>query len=385
MSKKALKSKFVKITKDIINIRANGEPTTAEDDEAVHGFIENRTVFGSETSSGDQFQNHHWSRIQKYLRQSYVSNQYCDVNVIISDGTISVNWLMVILLFPDVLNVHDGDLESVIVPDYTLDQIKDKIKSLLNFSNINDTSRTTNTENTEEAGKTLGVIDIVEEFICQICDKQFNRQDKMKYHLFNEHYDDFIRCSDSVPKILAKNYAAAQESKSLKVETKASPVAEKEKTSISKPSALARIFAKKNKVKNPTPVKSEADDVKKTENNSSTELETLMEEQSSKTIDSAGNETRKENESPKSNFIEKSQKTSKRKSPRRSTENLIDKSAVDEKNEDDTMLKEKPVRKPRSSPRGSRLEEDASLVTPSKERAIIAPPSMKLSYNTREY
>ena len=44
-------------------------------------------------------------------------------------------------------------------------------------------------------------------FICQICENNFNRADKMKYHLYNEHYDDFIRCSDSVPKILAKNHA----------------------------------------------------------------------------------------------------------------------------------------------------------------------------------
>merc|ERR1719270_3337034 len=93
-------------------------------------------------------------------------------------------------------------------------------------------------------------------FVCQICDKQFNRQDKMKYHLFNEHYDDFIRCSDSVPKILAKNYASVQESKSPKVETKGSPAAEKERTSISKPSALARIFAMKNKTKMSTSTKS---------------------------------------------------------------------------------------------------------------------------------
>merc|ERR1719454_276975 len=74
-------------------------------------------------------------------------------------------------------------------------------------------------------------------FVCQICDKQFNRADKIKYHLYNEHYDDFIRCSDSVPKILAKNYSTP------KAEAK---LVEKEKSVISKPSALARIFAQKN-------------------------------------------------------------------------------------------------------------------------------------------
>ena len=68
----AVKSKFVQISKDIINIWANTEPTQAEDDDgAVHWFIVNRTVF-SDTSSGEQFQNRHWTEIQKYPGQSYV-------------------------------------------------------------------------------------------------------------------------------------------------------------------------------------------------------------------------------------------------------------------------------------------------------------------------
>ena len=217
-------------------------------------------------------------------------------------------------------------------------------------------------------------------FICQICDKQFNRQDKMKYHLFNEHYDDFIRCSDSVPKILAKNYASVQESKSPKVETKGSPAAEKERTSISKPSALARIFAMKNKTKMSTSTKSNdvASDEKKTENSHALESQSLTidEEPVAKTVDVVDTEIKKE--SPKSNLHEKSQKSSKRKSPRRSTENLFEKFTNDEKKGNDSLMDEKPVRKPRSSPRGSRFEEDSSLVT-TKERTILAPPSMKLS------
>merc|ERR1712226_428680 len=80
-------------------------------------------------------------------------------------------------------------------------------------------------------------------FICQICDKQFNRADKMKYHLYNEHYDDFIRCSDSVPRILTKAYSPRVDRtppQEKKVEEK------KEKAGVSKPSALARIFRKRD-------------------------------------------------------------------------------------------------------------------------------------------
>ena len=136
----ALNSKFVQITKSTINIRAGIEPTKAEDDEEpIHGFIEDRLlpVFGVDLSSGEQFQNHHWTRIQNYLKQSYISNNHCDVSIMVSDGTIVVNRLMIILLFPIVLHC-DEELEYVIVPEYTLDQIKDNINSLLNSSNIKD-------------------------------------------------------------------------------------------------------------------------------------------------------------------------------------------------------------------------------------------------------
>ena len=75
-------------------------------------------------------------------------------------------------------------------------------------------------------------------FCCEICDKTYNRADKMKYHLYNDHYEDFIRCSDSVPRILKKSFPSKLDVKSILSKTA------KEK-SVSKPSALARIFKKK--------------------------------------------------------------------------------------------------------------------------------------------
>ena len=135
--------KFVQISKDIINIRGVTDPNKSEDgEEQVHGFIGNQLypVFGGKQSSSEQFQNLHWTQIQNYLRHSYYSNNLCDVSVVVSDGTIQLNRLIVILLFPDILHVPDDDLELVIVPDYSLDQIKDNIKSLLNFSNTSNNS-----------------------------------------------------------------------------------------------------------------------------------------------------------------------------------------------------------------------------------------------------
>ena len=96
----ALISKFVQTTKNTINIRAGIEPTKAEDDEEpFHGFIADRLipVFGVKLSSSEHFQNCHWRKIQEYLRQSYVSNNLCDVSIKASDGTIVVNRLMIIL------------------------------------------------------------------------------------------------------------------------------------------------------------------------------------------------------------------------------------------------------------------------------------------------
>ena len=130
----ALKSKFVQISKDILNIRANTEPTKAEDEDgAIHGFIENnngfienRTVF-SDTSSGEQFQNCHWTQIQKYLSESYVPHHHCDVSITFSDGSVLVNRLMILFLFPEVLHVCDDDLESVIILAFTLDKVTEFI------------------------------------------------------------------------------------------------------------------------------------------------------------------------------------------------------------------------------------------------------------------
>ena len=100
-------------------------------DGAIHGFID--------TSSGEheQFQNRHWPQIQKYLSESYVPHHHCDVSIMVSDGSVLVNRLMILLLFPEVLHVCDNDLESVIVPSYTLDQVREFIESLL-ISDVKD-------------------------------------------------------------------------------------------------------------------------------------------------------------------------------------------------------------------------------------------------------
>ena len=173
-------------------------------------------------------------------------------------------------------------------------------------------------------------------FICEICDKQFTRADKMKYHLYNEHYDDFIRCSDSVPKILAKNYSTP------KTDTK--PGLEKEKSVISKPSALARIFAQKNK---------KAQKAKQD-----------TEESSKASSSSSSFDPDAEDDIPPPKL-----------------ENIKTKAKGEEDLEEDERTK-RTVRRSSRSPRGKRidLEEEAmSSESLMKEKAILAPPSIKLS------
>ena len=175
-------------------------------------------------------------------------------------------------------------------------------------------------------------------FICEICDKQFNRADKMKYHLYNEHYDDFIRCSDSVPKILAKNYSTP------KAEAK---LVEKEKSVISKPSALARIFAQKNKK-----AQKPKQDVEDSSKHSSSLFD--LEEDNPDDI----------------------------KSPKPEAENSRAKPEDEEDSLEEEERSERTVRRSSRSPRGRKVEaedEIASSESLVREKAILAAPSMKLS------
>ena len=183
-------------------------------------------------------------------------------------------------------------------------------------------------------------------FICQICEKQFNRADKMKYHLFNEHYDDFIRCSDSVPKILAKNFEATVQ--------KTEKPAEKEKTSISKPSALARIFAKKNKTKNPT-VTSKDNEKERTNISDDDSPPPVLEKETYNVPEKVSVDSGSGSKSPRRG----------RPPSKKTVEKIIPEEASTTAN----------PRRSSRSPRGYKIEDDLES---SKEKALIAPPSIRL-------
>ena len=106
-------------------------------------------------------------------------------------------------------------------------------------------------------------------FCCEICDKSYNRADKMKYHLYNDHYEDFIRCSDSVPRILKKSFPA-------KLDVKGVPSKTVKEKSVSKPSALARIFKKKEPKKDATPPKRSPRERKISEKDEGSKLPSIL-------------------------------------------------------------------------------------------------------------
>ena len=195
-------------------------------------------------------------------------------------------------------------------------------------------------------------------FICQICENHFNRADKMKYHLYNEHYDDFIRCSDSVPKILAKNHALQ------KSESKPSATAEKEKA-ISKPSAIARIFAKKNKTKTPPSKTTE-----ELSRNSPSPPPPILEKHEIVSPDIQRSPSDPEDKSPT---------RGRRKAARTSFEHESEEEKDFEMLPSDAKKKKEraAVRRSSRSPRGP-MSDDNFDHESARERALIAPPSIKI-------
>jgi hypothetical protein len=42
-------------------------------------------------------------------------------------------------------------------------------------------------------------------FVCQICEKVFMRKDKINYHIYSDHHDEFVRLGKGIPQILTKS------------------------------------------------------------------------------------------------------------------------------------------------------------------------------------
>merc|ERR1712130_499376 len=224
-------------------------------------------------------------------------------------------------------------------------------------------------------------------FLCQICNEQFDKADKIKHHLYNEHYDDYIRCSDSGPDILTKSYPP------IRADNKAPPplgdnLAEEKAPVISKPSALARIFKRKGAKKAPKP-KEKTNVIKDTKESSEEDIQKSVfdfEEIYTKGKPKANISTSpvlspKSVESIDNLVVTKVETVTEVKTPK--TFDSLKSAQVDI---EPLRVETKLGRRNSRSPRGARISEEV-IISPvggkspegiSEEKIILTPASMKL-------
>ena len=126
--KRGVKSRLVKLSGDTITVRLQKENEAYED--PVLGFIANRTVF-SRSIYEDSFKDTQWRRVQGILQESRERNLFCDLTLVVRDGSITLNRLISILIIPSLLQCgsHD-DLEVILLPDFSKGDIEELLKKL---------------------------------------------------------------------------------------------------------------------------------------------------------------------------------------------------------------------------------------------------------------
>ena len=124
--KRGVKSRLVKSSGDNIRVRLQEENESGED--PVLGFISNRPVF---SESNDSYEDTQWRRVQSILQEGHKNNLFCDLTLVVQDGSISLNRLVAVLIIPIILQCgsHD-DLEVILLPDFTRKEIEDLLEKL---------------------------------------------------------------------------------------------------------------------------------------------------------------------------------------------------------------------------------------------------------------
>ena len=92
--KRGVKSRLVKSSGDNIRVRLQEENESGED--PVLGFISNRPPVFSE--SNDSYKNTQWRRVQSILPEGHKNNLFCDLTLVVQDGSISLNSLVAFLI-----------------------------------------------------------------------------------------------------------------------------------------------------------------------------------------------------------------------------------------------------------------------------------------------
>ena len=92
---------------------------------------------------------HHWRRLRAWLLQGHRAGSYCDVKLVAGDGELEVNSLVAALLLPELAACEPAELETVLLPDTALAELRRRLDCLLGAA-------VTSAEDKTEAGSDVG-------------------------------------------------------------------------------------------------------------------------------------------------------------------------------------------------------------------------------------
>jgi len=104
-----------------------------DDNQSIHGFLENRTIFvdhkldkeaNLDPLSGNPNSVTHFNFLRSCFEEALRENLYCDTILILADSSLSLNRLLAVLIFPLLGHCDNLDCATIILPDYTLEQIQ---------------------------------------------------------------------------------------------------------------------------------------------------------------------------------------------------------------------------------------------------------------------
>jgi len=121
-----------------------------DDNHYIHGFLENRTIFvdnkneGAYVSwTGNPNSTLHYNFLRNCLHDAFKDHLYADTRLILADGDLFMNRVLVMLIFSQLMKFgDDDDVETIILlPDYTVHEIHYMLKKLLDNEDISRSNR----------------------------------------------------------------------------------------------------------------------------------------------------------------------------------------------------------------------------------------------------
>jgi len=112
-----------------------------DDNQSIHGFLENRTIFvdhresAMDPVSGNPNSFGHFNFLRSCFEEALKEKLYNDTTLILADSIMSLNRLLAVLIFPWLNDSENQDLDTIILPDYSLEQIQTTFDRFLGGSN----------------------------------------------------------------------------------------------------------------------------------------------------------------------------------------------------------------------------------------------------------